>query len=128
MAPGADKVGAAAVGVAVVLGVNVEEAGLGDALARGVLGQGAQVEHAQARAVVALVREAVDDELVVVDAEAGALEVARLLGRAQVANVPKVRHRVAVGGRADAVVLVVLVVQHQELLPCRVGHPALVGV
>lgn len=71
VAPGANEVKAAAVGLAVVLGVHVEEANLLDEAAGGVLRQRADVDDVQAGAVVALVREAVDDELVVVDAVHG---------------------------------------------------------
>lgn len=128
VAPGADELEGAAVGLVVVLGVDVEEAELLDEAAGGVLGEGADVDDAQAGAVVGLVGDAVDDELVVVDAVGLGLVHARLLGVLEVADVPEVGDGVAVGGGADAVVLVVLVVEDEELLPGGVGDPALVGV
>lgn len=82
----------------------------------------------QAGAVVALVREAVDDELVVVNAVVLGLVVARLLRLLEVADVPEVGDRIAVGGGAVAIVLIVLVVEYEELLPGGVGNPPLVGV
>ena len=74
VAPGTDKLHASAVGLVVVLGVDVEEANLLDGAASGVLGQAADVEQAEAGAVVALVGEAIDDELVVVRAAVQMLE------------------------------------------------------
>lgn len=128
VAPGTDKIDRPAVGVAVILWVDVEEADLLDELSRGVLRQGRHVKDAQASAIVALVRKAVNDELVVVNAVRRALEVARLLGLLERPNVPEVGDRVATGGGARLVVLVVLVVEYEVLLPLRVRDPTLMGV
>ena len=128
VAPGADEVDDAAVGQVVVLGVDVEEGDFLDAGAGGVRGDGAHVEHAQARAVVALVAEPVEDVLVVVDRVGLGLVDTRLLRVFQVRDVEDVRHREAVGGRARVVFLVELVVDQQVGLPVQVQHPALVRV
>lgn len=63
-----------------------------------------------------------------VDGDAGVLVVASLLGVLEVTDVPDEGGGVAVGTRAAAVNLVVLVVQDEELLVLGVEHPALVGV
>lgn len=62
MAPRTDKLHASTVGLAVVLGVDVEEADFGHAGAGRILGEGADVENSVAAAVVGLVSEAIDDE------------------------------------------------------------------
>lgn len=111
MAPSADKLDAAAAGQRVVLGVDVEVTELGDAGSTLVGLERGDVNHVQAGAVVALVRDAVDDVLVVVNT-LGVLvaEVAREDGRLERGDVPKVRDREAVCTGASRVVLIVLVV------------------
>ncbi|TKW55171.1 hypothetical protein CTA1_11976 [Colletotrichum tanaceti] len=125
VAPGARVVVGAAARLAVVLRVDVKVGDLPDARGRRVPADGRDVEHAQARAVVALVREPAVDELVVVDAADGALEEARLPRPLQRPDVPEVRHGEPVGRRARLVALVDLVVQHEEVLPVGVEDPAL---
>jgi hypothetical protein len=66
--PGADELDLAAAVGAVVLGMDVNEGGLADGGAGGVLGDGRDIVDAQTGTVVALVDVAVDDVLVVVDA------------------------------------------------------------
>ena len=68
------------------------------------------LKDVQAAAVVALVRKAVVDELVVVDALARGPVVASLLGVLEVRDVPDVGNRVAVCAKASAVVLVILII------------------
>lgn len=127
-APAADKVHDTTKRRIIVLRVDIKERDLLDALARRVIRDAADIEHAEAGAVVALEAVAVDDVLVVVDAVRLGLVVAGLLGRGEVAHVPDVRHGEAVGGGLDHVELVVLVVHDQVLLPFAVQEPALVGV
>lgn len=112
----------------VVLGEDVEKGHLLDAGSSGVLGNGRDVEDAEAGAVVALVGEAAADELVVVDAARVAAVDARQLGGLEGADVPEVGDGEAGGALAGGVVLVVLVVEHEVLLPLGVEDPALVRV
>lgn len=128
VAPGADEVDGSSVRLGVVLGVDVEEADLGDLAAGGVLGQRRDVNDAEAGAVVALVGEAVNDELVVVDTVGGALVDTSLLRGLEGADVPEVGDGVSRGSGASGVVLIVLVVEDEVLLPLGVGNPTLVSV
>lgn len=123
--PGAVESGAAADGV--VLGTDVEKASLLEAGTGGVLGNRRDVDDAQAGSVVALVRKAVDDVLVVVDGLGRALVDAGEDGLGQVGHVDDVSGGPLVGGRTGALLLVELVVQKQ--VAHVVGRqPALVGV
>ena len=88
----------------------------------------ANVKDTETAAVVALVGETVDDELVVVGTVAGGLEVAGLLGVAEIANVPEVGDSVTVSSGTTSADLVVLVIDDEELLPGGVGDPTLVSV
>lgn len=63
-----------------------------------------------------------------VDGDLARLVVSGLLGFGEIPDVPDVCHGEAVGRRANAVVLVVLVVQDEELLVLGVENPSLVGV
>lgn len=65
--PGAEHLGDAAAGLGVVLGVDVEECHLADAVAGGVLGDRRDVVHAETRGVGRLVDETVLDVEVVVN-------------------------------------------------------------
>lgn len=126
--PAADECQRAAALQVVILTVDVEPSNLADSAAVGLLGNRRDVENAETGAVVGLVAVVAEDVLVVVDAGAGRLVVARLLGLLQVSDIPDKRCSVAVGTRAASVVLVVLVVKDQELLVLGVENPALVGV
>jgi hypothetical protein len=128
VAPGANKVSDTSAGSAVVLGIDVEVANLTDRATSGVLGKRANVENTKASTIVALVGETVVDELIVVNTDNTGLEVAGLAGSAKVADVPEISGRTTVRGGARPSVLVILIVKDQELLPCCVGDPALVGV
>jgi hypothetical protein len=66
--PGTDELHASAVGLVVVLWIDIEETNLLNGATGGILGQAADVEKTEAGAVVALVGEAVNNELVVVRA------------------------------------------------------------
>ena len=61
-------------------------------------------------------------------AVARGLEVAGLLGVAEVADVPEVGGGIPITGGTSAADLVVLVVEHEELLPVGVSDPTLVDV
>jgi hypothetical protein len=128
MTPAANKLKTASLGLAIVLRVHIEETNLLDRLASGILRQRTDIENSETGAVVALVGVPIVNELVVVGAVGGGLEVAGLLGVAQVADVPEVCRGVAVAGGASAAVLVVLVVKDKEFLPVGIGDPALVDV
>lgn len=128
VAPGADKVDDAAVGQVVVFRVDVEEGDFVDAVARGVGRDGADVEDAQARPVVALVAQAVEDVLVVVDRVRLGLVDARLFRVFEVRDVEDVRHGEPVGRRARVVFLVEFVVDQEVRLPVQVEDPALMRV
>jgi hypothetical protein len=128
MAPSPNEAQASTVRPIVILRVHIKEAHLTHKSTSRILRQRADVEDAQTGAVIALVCEAVDDELVVVRAVAGGLEVAGLLGVAEVADVPEVGDGEAVAARAGTADLVVLVVEDEELLPGGVCDPALVDV
>ena len=113
----------------IVLGVDVEERLRSHALARGILLDRADVVHPDAVAVVGLVRKAVDNVQVVVDALlVGGPEVACVLGVLQVGEVGDVGHGAAGGGCAGLVLLVQLVVEQDVLVPVALGPPALVHV
>lgn len=112
----------------VVLRVDVKVGDLLHTLAGGVQRDGAYVKDRVSEGVVALMGEAVDHELVVVDAAAWSGETAGLLGRPKVGDVPDVGD--GVGGLAELgdVDLVVFIIQDEMRLPQGVEHPALVGV
>lgn len=82
----------------VVAGENVKVRNLRDAGAGGVRGDARHVEHAEPGLVIGLVREAVVDELVVVDGAGGRLVVAGVYGRLEVRDVEDVGHGEAVEG------------------------------
>lgn len=86
------------------------------------------LKNVQTTAVVALVGESVVHELVVVDTLARGLVVAGLLGVLEVRDVPDVGDGVTLSTEANAVVLIVLVVEEQVVLVLGVEDPALVGV
>ncbi|KAI9155668.1 aldehyde dehydrogenase [Paramyrothecium foliicola] len=148
-APGAEELDDTAALGGIVLGVDVDPGDLADTGTGGVGGNGAEVEDAQAGAIVGLVYEVVDDVLVVVDGLDLGLVGAGLLGVLEVTDVPDAGHLlaflaclqrnqrifsdlqgngVALGGGAVATLLVELVVEDQELLVVDVEDPALVGV
>jgi len=129
MAPRAHKVLDTPFSRVVILGIDVKEPDLGRARPRRVGGDAADVDDAETAAVVALEGKlGVDDVLVVVDAVRRRPEEARLLGRLERADVPEVGNGVAGRAGADAVVLVVFVVEDEEGLVLWVDDPALVGV
>jgi hypothetical protein len=112
----------------VVLGVDVKVGDLLHTLAGGVQRDGTHVQDGISEGVVALVGEAVDHELVMVDTAAGSGETARLLGRSEVGDVPDIGD--GVGGLPELcdVDLVIFIVQDEVRLPQGIQHPALVGV
>ena len=93
-----------------------------------VTGEGRREGGSDGLTVVALVREALGDVLVVVDAGHCALVDARLDRLLERPDVPDVRCGLLVRGRARPVGLVQLVVQQKVLLVGGVEDPALVRV
>lgn len=75
-----------------------------------------------------MVRETVNDKLVVVNAVSSAPEEASLLGALKGANVPKVSDWIPAGSRTDTVNLVKLIIKDEELLPGSVSDPALMSI
>lgn len=112
----------------IILWVDIEETGLGDARSGRIALDGAEIKDAEPGAVVGLVGPLVDDVLVVVDGANLGLVVAGLLGGGEVGNVPDVGDGEAVVGGGLAVLLVELVIHDEELLVVGVEDPALVGV
>lgn len=112
----------------VVFGKGVKVGHLLDLLPAGHERHGAHIEHRVSESVVALVGEAINDKLVVVDAAAGTGELARLLGALELGDVPDVGHGVGVLPGVGDVDLIVLVVEDEVCLPLGVEDPALVGV
>lgn len=74
----------------IVLRVDIEVGNLLDALASGVIRDGADIQDVVTQGVVALVGKAINDELVVVDTRPGAGVLAGQLGILQRADVPNV--------------------------------------
>lgn len=88
--PGASELHGTATLLVIVLGVDIEVGDLLDPLARGIPEDRAKIDDAVAERVVALVRESVDDELVVVDTPSRIGILAGLLGVLEVRDVPDV--------------------------------------
>lgn len=112
----------------IVLRVRIEEPNLLDALTRGITGNARDINDAQTGTIMRLPRLSVVDVLVVIDSVLGGLEQARLLGVAEIGDIPDVGDSEPVGCGSNAVILVVLVVHDQEALIVRIEDPALVGV
>lgn len=111
MRPCTDESNIPATGSIIILRMDIKVRHLLDLLPRGIKRHASQIQDAETQAVVALVREPVVDELVVVDAPPETLIVARLLRLLERGNVPDVGDGVPVGAQAGGVVLVVLVVE-----------------
>lgn len=73
-------------------------------------------------------REAVDHELVVVNAPPGAGEPTGLLWRPQRRDVPDVGYRIGVLSKFGNVDLIIFIIKDKIRLPTGVKDPALVGV
>lgn len=127
--PRAQESNSAATLILVVFGVDVEEAGLADTAASGVRGDGVDVQDVESVAIVGLVEVVVYNVLVVVDASALALVVARVEGILQVADVEDVSGRQTLGHRSHlCIALVEFVVEEEVLLPRDVVDRALMDV
>lgn len=75
-----------------------------------------------------MVVEAVNDVLVVVDADIGGFVEAGLLGCLEIADIKDVGDGVLIGGWAGEFLLIDLVVKEEEFLPVLVVDPTLMGV
>lgn len=128
VAPSSDKLETTSLGLAVIFRIDIKEANFLDKLSGWVLRQGRDIENSQTSTVVALVREAVHDELVVVDSVSGTAEISGLLRFFQRADVPEIRDRVTAGSRSNCIVLIVFVIENQEFLPGGVCDPALMRI
>lgn len=110
----------------IIFGMHVKEGRLLKQRAGVILVNGRDIYDAQPGAVVGLVRQAIDDVLVVVDGLLRALVNAAEDGVRQVLDVDDVRRRVLVLRRARLLLLVELVVEEEVLVVGR--YPALMRV
>lgn len=128
MTPRPHKIHHTSIRLPIILGIHIKIPRLLDPRTGRIPRQAPNIQHPEPSAVVALVREAIDDELVVVDAGGRALVEACLFRGLERADVPDVGDGVAGGGGALAVGFVEFVVEEEEFLPGGVGYPALVRV
>jgi hypothetical protein len=113
----------------IILGIDIKERFRSHALTRGILLNRSNIVHPDAIPVIRLVRKAVYDVQVVVDALLiRGPEVARVLGVLQVREVGDVGDGAPRGSGAGFVLLVQLVVEQDVLVPVALGPPALVHV
>lgn len=106
----------------------IKESHLLEPLTGGVLSHGAYIDDAKSRAVVGLVRQAINNVLVVVDRLDWRLVQALVSRLGEGADVEDVRRGVAVCGLAGLVLLIELVVEEEVRHVLRVDDPALVRV
>lgn len=111
----------------IILGVDIEEGKLLKLGASRVGGDGANINNTEARAVVSLVGNAVNDILVVVDGSNRALVDAFEDRLGQVDSIDNVGGGVLVRGRAGLLLLVKLIVK-QDVALVGISPPALVSV
>lgn len=81
----------------IILRVNVKVGHLLDQLTRGIQRNTSQIQNAKTQAIVALIRESILDELVVVNTTTQTLVMTRLLGLFERGNVPDVGDGVPIG-------------------------------
>ncbi len=128
VAPATDKIKRPPVGQSVILRVDVKEANLLNPCTSRVSRQACDIEEAQPRTVMALICDAINHKLVVVNTVAWTLEETSLLGVLEGADVPEVGDGVSAGGWPSSVDLVELIVEDKKLLPLRVCDPGLMRV